>query len=382
MRSRCAAAAAAFHLVALPAHAAAQPCWRPIDTSGADASLERAEYAELRRAVGAIEQLMLENPPLRDMPDTRGRIWRSSGGAPTEPRPHAAAVYAGRYWRPAWVAGPCGIHAQSERIPASHALRVSAWINDYEFILRTALSLRGRPSIFYQPQVLGSFGRFRFYGYANASGNAYHRETVRPSYSGFLLMTADGRLPWIPVSAGEYLDLMEERTLRYQQDLARQQPPAVTDEQIDRQVHATYESLRQVDAAAAEQFLVSMQKQLAKQRDPDSRMNRRMARGAASGERAEALRASQFAFARQQLGAALASQAYTGKGPAGFPADLATAADKGAIPLVKIDPSFWHRTDRGRVQIILFEFGGRASPEVIEDTLRSMELERAAALLR
>ena len=215
-------------------------CWAPSINEDAAAS---PRFAGLNQAMNVVEDILKRNPafvaPLEPV------RWRSSksagpldeGGA----RIHIKVVPERKLdGTRLWTSG-CGVIPQLDRIGGAIS-QISVFFN---------VDPRG--------YLIGSTG---------AVPKLTGRAGGFPEYENWVLMTKDGRLPWIPVTLGEKLDVEGEKRERalaeWKQRMASMKMP---DEAATLK---TYEILKKSDAAGADKFLASARQQ----RDELARLQR------------------------------------------------------------------------------------------------------------
>ncbi|HEY1131890.1 MAG TPA: hypothetical protein VGF12_20950 [Roseateles sp.] len=206
----------------------------------------------------------------------------------------------------------------------------------------------------------------------------------RPLYDGHMLViTADNRLPWVPVTTADYLDFTERDLMRRHAEaraaLDSQQAamaPAAREAQIQRVV----EGMRRVDPAQAARLEQELRASLAAEsRAIESSAARRRSRGLDEdpiGRQLDKLRAY-----RSRLGAAeLAAQARLGLNGLQddvYPADRYPA-------LVRPDPDYpWDRLQPSRPQMLMVSVRGTGEFEApMADVLGQLDIAALERLVR
>lgn len=211
----------------------ASNCWTPRTDEDAAAS---PKFAPLRQAMLAAETLLKQNAAFMAAPvPVRMRTSLSAGPLPDAgARMHVKATPERKAdGTRLWTTG-CGVIPQLDRIGGA-IVQVSVFFN---------LAARG-PFVSESgvpPKPTGQVG-----GY--------------PEYNGWVLITRDGRVPWVPQTLADRLDLegarRREALASWNQSQANMKPmdPAA--------VQKTYEMLKKSDAAGAEKFLAQMKAQAA-----------------------------------------------------------------------------------------------------------------------
>jgi hypothetical protein len=354
-------------------------CWNPTNAASADATFTGPRFTHLRGAAQTADSIVRENPVLRDMPDVRGRIRWDVGYLGNDPQPRSLTLVSGLYWKQAWTGNACGIIPEADRVPPAGALTLNIHVNSAHFLSGHFFIEGSRPAAYRQPDVLGHFGKYNFYGYAAD----YPKEMHPGIYDGTLMLSAGGRLPWKAVTYAEYLDMVERKLRKTYGDAsknAQSSAPGVPDE---KKIQAMYESMKRFNAADAEKMREKMLALLAESRDPNSKMSQNRARAASAPLANFEAELGKINRLRDTLGAeGLQRQARAGTGPTDYPMGVATPDDPRAIPLVQEDSGFWDPRDKDRVQLITVNIYGLAGEKTIGEALGAMQLERLEGLLR
>ena len=200
----------------------ASSCWAPVVEEDAAVS---PRFAGLRQAMVAAESIIKKNADfLAPLEPVR---WRSSmsagpmvdGGG----RLHIKVVPERKLDGTRLWGTECGIIPQLDRIGGA-IFQISVFFNT-DSILGAAGSV---------PKLTGTVGGF-------------------PEYNGWIVITKDGRLPWVPVTLAEKLDAEGAKRERALADWKRTAAGMkVPDEAATLK---TYEALKKTDAAGAEKFL-------------------------------------------------------------------------------------------------------------------------------
>jgi alpha-tubulin suppressor-like RCC1 family protein len=203
-------------------------CWAPAVNEDAATS---PRFAGLNQAMTAAEDILKKNPafvaPLEQV------RWRSSKSAgPTDAggaRIHVKVVPERKIdGTRLWTAG-CGVIPQLDRIGGAIS-QISVFFN-----IDPVVGPSGEV-----PKLTGRAGGF-------------------PEYDNWVLITKDGRLPWVPVTLAEKLDVEGEKRERalaeWKSSIAGMRMP---DEAT---MQKTYEMLKKSDPAGAEKMLTSVREQ-------------------------------------------------------------------------------------------------------------------------
>lgn len=299
-------------------------CWTPRKEEDASVS---PKFSGLRQAMLTAEGLLRSNAAWMAAPEpVRMRTSLSAGpSAESGARMHVKAVAERkRDGTRVWAAGTgCAVIPQVDRIGGAIA-QVSVFLNTNS----PFISASGEP-----PARTGTVAGF-------------------PEYNGWVLISKEGRVPWLPESLGEALQVetgRRERALaEWNESRARMKAPDPA------WVQQTYEMLKKTDAPGAEKFLVSMKEQTAQ-------FGARMAEFDAQTRKVE----QQVSEARQYRAsfttAQLAMPAVLADPKAGDvsltnlrPGDIAHARH------VKADPAFPSASEPNRIQFIAVYFGQEA----------------------
>ena len=203
----------------------ASGCWTPTVHENAGTS---ARFAGLRQAMVSAETILKKNAAfLAPLEPVRWRSSMSAGpSAEGGARIHVKVVPERQPGGIRLWTGDCGVIPQVDRIGGAIS-QISVFFNVDPLIGATGLP----------PKLTG-----RVAGY--------------PEYEHWVLITKDGRLPWIPVTLADKLDAEGEKRDRalaeWKRDLANKKTP---DEAA---MQKTYEMLKTSDPAGAEKFLASV----------------------------------------------------------------------------------------------------------------------------
>lgn len=199
-----------------------------------------------------------------------------------------------------------------------------------------------------------------------------------PVYFGWLVvLSANGRPPWLQVSMDEYLRFHERELLRGTEGAAQsaRDIERFDGSAMERQMLAVYENLKKIDPAAAEKTLAELRAQMPAAR---ATAQREAARGdRQSNERLDALRAFRASLPPSVL-----------QGPArlGWTEPRAPEVLERMPRLVKIDPAWTghhaqHEVSRS-VRVIGLKIQGRESFEVpMQQVLQTLDYAALTTLL-
>ncbi|MBV8034352.1 hypothetical protein [Roseateles sp.] len=361
---KAAVALAAALVGAVPARAAID-CWMdaPHPQTADRLPSMHASVAPLQQALQRLNAQLHRQTALQALPSSRLRSsWQIAGqwalparGAHFLLRDHRESMWLGR----------CDVVKGADRLPPRASIVVQ--VNQPEAFFATAVpELRDEQfsawrEVFPTAQVQG-----------------------RPLYGGHMLViTADGRLPWVPVTTADYLDFTERDLMRRHVEaraaLASQQvamAPAAREADIQRVV----EGMRRVDPAQALRLEQELRASLAAEaRAIESAAARRGSRGLDDdpiGRQLDKLRAY-----RKRLGAAaLAAQARLGLN--GLRDDAHPAERYPA--LVRPDPDYpWDRLHPSRPQMLMVSVRGTGEFELpMAEVLGQLDIVALEALVR
>jgi hypothetical protein len=217
--------------------------------------------------------------------------------------------------------GSCNVVPGADRCCSDGSINVL--INSPESVLPVEYIREGQFKVYQEPKRTGTV-----VGY--------------PEFDGDVLLTLNGRVPWLPVPVGEILDYEERRELADQKRLRVGERPAVYG--LDREViEKTYENMKKFDAKGAEDYRKSMLAQMPGLAEEHRKRIETVERLAA--ERLAKIRNARAGLTPAQL----AAPAYAGDGT---PYGLSRPEDPRSRRLVRIDPEFPDRGDPDRVQMI------------------------------
>lgn len=350
-------------LATLPAEAAID-CWMdaPHPQTGDGLPRGHASVAPLQQAMQQLNAQLHRQPTLQALPRSRLRSSWQIGGQWTQPA--RGAHFLLRDHRESMWQGRCDVIKGADRLEPRASIVVQ--VNRPDTFFATAVpelcdeQLCAWRELFPTGEVQG-----------------------RPLYDGHMLViTPDGRRPWVPVTTDEYLDFTERDLMRRhaeaQAAVAAQQAamaPAAREAQIQRVV----EGMRRVDPAQAARLEQELRASLAAEvRAIEAAAARRRAQGQDDpvGRQLDRLRAY-----RARLGAAeLAAQARLGLN--GLHDEVQPAERYPA--LVRPDPAYpWDRLRPSRPQMLMVSLRGSGEFEApMAEALRELDIAALEALVR
>jgi hypothetical protein len=291
--------------------ASALDCWVPT-LDATQPAYRKMPLPNLRAVVAAGEQMVRDNPHFKAMP------------LPIRIRAHYAVSpsYGSlnvRASQPSVWKGTCELHSRALDCCTDGGINIL--VNAPEAVLHKVYADDEQLKIFRQPKETGMVAGL-------------------PSYEDRVLLSVGGRLPWLPVTIGEFIDFQERRERAKQAEALARRPKAPG---IDPAVvQKTYEKMKRSHPAEAEQYRADMNAQMPALAEQHRKRIERDDQLAA--ERLAKIQQTRASFTPQQL----ASQAYHGSGPL----NIARRDDPRAYGLVKPDPDFPDRRDPDRVQLI------------------------------
>ena len=213
----------------IPPSGGTSGCWTPRVQEGGFAN---PRLTGLRDAVLAAENLLRSNKAYLDTPVPvrfRSSVWAGPGEGGATMHIKAAPERTGNRLR-LWT-GECGVIPQIDRVGGAIG-QVSIFFNQAgeQFVAQNGDG----------PKLTGKAG-----GY--------------PEYNNWILITRDGRLPWIPQTLADKLDAEGERRRRKLEEWLRTRSQMKAMDEAATQ--KTYEMLKKSDPAGAEKFLVEMKAQ-------------------------------------------------------------------------------------------------------------------------
>ena len=266
-------ATAVFGAVLLTANAALAQvdCWAPREQQD---SVMTAKFSPIRQTLLTIEDIIRKNAAYQTPPEpVRMRTTIAAGPSETG----GARIFV-RAYPPVqttaniqiWTMDRCDVIPQAERVAASVG-QVYVFIN---YSVQEQF-LQGDEVPKYQGEVAGY-----------------------PVYNGWIVMTRDRRLPWIPQTLGDRLDREEKKRRRELDDWnAMKSGRGLPDEAA---MAKSYEVLKKTDPAGAETFLASTREaaeQMRKLKAEEPRMDAHLER------HLKALRDYRAAFSQTELNA-------------------------------------------------------------------------------
>ena len=317
-------------------------CWidRERSTTADQLPIADPRVAGMRAAARAMNDILERNATLQGLPEVRLRsTWQVVGHPRSTPwMPYGFHLVLWAHPRQVWGPGNCDVIPQADRVDPRAAVVVQA--NSVRSTLTQQSSAVRDETIeaFVEPEQIGKVGRY-------------------PVYRGqWIVLTFDGRPPWVPVTTEEYLAFEERRLIRAVAETDRNIADANAkvghyDDSGPRQV---YEAMKKTDPAEAEKFWAMIQG-----------LKAQAAKDAAAAATAppivnafvkqlDDLRALRSSLTPAQL-QAQAREGHTSTSPI-RPVDT--------LPrLVKMDPAFpWDRANPNRIRMMEIHFSGAGSP--------------------
>ena len=313
-----------------------------------------------RAAARAMNFILKRHSGLQALPEVRLRsTWQITGHPRSTPwTPYGFHLILWAHPKDVWGPGECTVIPQADRVDPRAAIVVQA--NTVHSTLTQLNSAVRDEEIeaFVQPEQIGNIG-------------------PRPVYRGqMIVLTFDGRLPWVPVTTEEYLAFEERRLTKEVAEVDRNiaetnAKAGKYDESGPRQV---YETMKKTDPAEAEKFWAMIQglkaqaaKDAAAKRPPI--VNPQV-------KQLEELRALRASLTPAQL-LAQAREGYTSKAPI-RPVET--------LPrLVKMDPAFpWDRANPNRIRMMEIHFSGAGPPydAMMRQVVETLDWSAVEALMR
>ena len=225
-----------------PASAA---CWidRERPTTADSQPVTSPRVAGMRALAQSINRVLKANATLQALPDVRIRsTWQITGHPQRTPDPYGVHLVLWAHGKETWAAGACAVIPQADRVDPNAAIVVQT--NSVTSTLtQLPSSVRDEQlTAFIESERIGQIG-------------------THPVYRGqWIVLTFDGRLPWVPLTMGEYLAFEERRMVKQyeeaEQNIASSRARAG---QFDEKaLRETYDAMKAVNPAEAEKFLAMM----------------------------------------------------------------------------------------------------------------------------
>lgn len=358
-----AALALAAALVALPARADID-CWmdapHPLTADGLPAG--HASVAPLQQAIRQLNAVLRRQPALLALPRSRLRSsWQIAGQWTL---PARAAHFLLRDHRESMWQGRCGVIQGADRLEPRASIVVQVNRPD-TFFATAAPELRD-----------DGFEAWReLFPTGEVQG--------RPLYDGHMLViTPDGRRPWVPVTTADYLDFTERDLMRRHaeaQAAAAAQQAAMAPAAREAQIQRVVEGMRRVDPAQAARLEQELRTSLAAEvRAIEAAAARRRAQGQDDpvGRQLEQLRTHRSRLTPAEL-AAQARLGLNGLQDPVQPLERYPA-------LVRPDPAYpWDRLHPSRPQMLMVSLRGTGEFEApMAEALRQLDVAALEALVR
>jgi hypothetical protein len=291
--------------------ASALDCWVPT-LDATQPAHKKMPLPNLRALVAAGEQMVRDNPHFKAMPrPIRIRARYAVGPSYVNLNVDASQPIV---WK-----GTCDLLPQALDCCVDGGINIM--VNTPESVLYRVHSDVKDVNFFRQPKETGRVGGW-------------------PSYEDKVLMSVGGRLPWLPVTIGEYIDYEERREREKRAEVLARRPKLYGVDPA--KVQKTYEKMKKSHPAEAEQYLADMKAQMPAL---EEQHRKRAERGdQLAAEKLTRILQARASFTPEQLAAPM----YYGSGPL----NIARPGDPQAYALVKPDPDFPDRSDPDRVQLI------------------------------
>jgi hypothetical protein len=361
MRSLC------FGLLAmtlLPQADALAACWieRERPTTADQLPITDPRVAGMRKAARAMNDVLERNPALRQLPEVRWRsTWQVVGHPRSSPwNPYGFHLVLWAHPPSVWGPGDCDVIPQADRVDPRAAVVVQA--NSVRSTLTQQVSAVRDEQIeaFIEPEQIGRVGPY-------------------PLYRGqWIVLTFDGRKPWVPVTMEEYLAFEERRLTRAVAETDRNiaDVRARTGQYDDSGPREVYEAMKKTNPAEAEKFWAMIQEVKAQAAKDAAAVAAAPPITNAYVKQLEELRALRASLTPAQL-RAQAREGYNSK---------TTLRPVDTLPrLVKLDPAFpWDRADPNRIRMMEIHFSGAGSPyeAAMRQAAESFDWPAIEALMR
>lgn len=354
-------AALAFSAMVSSVHAAID-CWMDAEhpLTADQLSVTDVRAAPTRDAVHRLNALLHAMPALHALPRTRLRSSWQIAGQWNEPA--RAANFLLRDHRESMWTGKCDVRKGADRLEPR--ISVVAAFNAPTHFFETAAPEIKDDQLQAWREVLptGSVKGQTLYG------------------GHMLVFTRSGKLPWVPVTAAEYLDFTERdfsRRLEEAQANEKAVQKAMLPAEQEAMIERVVAGFRKVNPAEADKLAADLRAQYAA---AQSREDKRRANPAIDHNPYQTMldkvRAYRASLTPRQL-AAQARLGVTGLHPADLPIDRQPG-------LVKPDPAFeWDHNAPASAQMLMVSVrGGQEFEAPMQEALRSLDVAALQALVR
>jgi len=338
-------------------------CWieRERPTTADQLPIADKRVAGMRAAAQAINAILKRNTALQGLPDVRLRsTWQVTGHPRTMPMPYGVHLILWAHPRRVWGPGECDVIPQADRIDPNAAIVVQANSVHSTLVQQNSYVRDEQIEAFIQPEEIGKVGKY----------TVYRGQSI--------VLTFDGRLPWVPLTTDEYLAFEERRLTRVMAETDKNISDAKTragqfDESGPRQV---YESMKKTNPAEAETFWAMIQD-----------VKAQAAKDAASAAKAPPAvnpYVKQLADLRE-LRAALTPAQLQGQAREGYTSKTPIRPVDTLPRLVKMDPAFpWDRANPNRIRMMEVHFSGAGAPydAMMRQAVETLDWTAIEALMR
>jgi hypothetical protein len=327
--------------LAFPAGASGA-CWieRERPTTADQLPITDPRVAGMRAAARAMDDVLESNAALRGLPDVRLRsTWQVVGHPRSTPwMPYGFHLVLWAHPRQAWGPGECDVIPQADRGEPRAAVVVQANSVRSTLTQQDSAVRDEQLEAFVEPEQIGKVGRY-------------------PVYRGqWIVLTFDGRAPWVPVTTAEYLAFEERRLTKAVAEGDRNiaEAHAKAGQYDDSGPRQVYEAMKKTDPAEAEKFWTMIQGVKAQAAKDAAAAATAPPIVNAYVQQLDDLRALRASLTPVQL-QLQAREGHTSKSPI-RPVET--------LPrLVKLDPAFpWDRADPNRIRMLEIHFSGAGSP--------------------
>nr|AGD93286.1 hypothetical protein orf508 [uncultured bacterium]AGD93327.1 hypothetical protein orf508 [uncultured bacterium] len=348
----------------VPVAEARAACWivRERPATADQLPIADPRVAGARAAARAMNAVLEGNAALKGLPEVRLRsTWQITGHPRSTPwTPYGFHLILWAHPKTVWGEGDCTLIPQADRVDPRAAIVVQANTVHSTLTQQNSGVRDEQLEAFIEPEQIGTIGQ-------------------RPVYRGqMIVLTFDGRLPWVPVTTAEYLAFEERRLTRAIAEVERNtaETNAKTGKYDDSGPRQIYETMKKTDPAEAEKFWAMIQG-----------VKAQAAKDAAAAAKAppvvnpyvtqlEDLRVLRASLTPAQL-QAQAREGYTSKAP---------VRPAGTLPrLVKMDPVFpWDRANPNRIRMMEIHFSGAGAPydAMMRQAVETLDWPAIEALLR
>ena len=325
-----------------PVANASAACWieRERPSTADQLPIADKRVAGMRAAAHALNAVLKRNTALQGLPEVRTRsTWQVTGHPRSTPwSPYGVHVIVWAHPKRVWGPGECDVIPQADRIDPRAAIVVQANSVHSTLVQQNSYVRDEQLEAFITPEEIGKVGKYTVYR------------------GQMIVLTFDGRLPWVPLSTDEYLAFEERRLTKAvaEGDKNIAEVKARTGQYDESGPRQVYEAMKKTDPVEAEKFWAMIQSMKAQAAKDAAALAKAPPMVNAWVKQLEDLRALRASLTPAQL-QAQAREGYNSKTPVRPVATLPL--------LVKMDPTFpWDRANPNQIRMMEIHFSGAGSP--------------------